>query len=221
MVQIKICGIRDLETAGFCIEQGVNFLGLVFYPPSKRYINPIVARDIVRTFRDQVKFVGVFLDSPQEEVNRIAEQVELDYVQLHGKESPEYCCEILRPVIKTFGVGPGFDSTKLTLYQQNVPYYLFDNIQGGSGQIFDWTRLQRITREVKLTFKKPFFLAGGLTPENVSKAIQETSPMAVDVSSGVETEGRKDPAKIKKFVERVRGWESAVLNGRQITNPAG
>ncbi len=221
MVQIKICGIRDLETAGFCIEQGVNFLGLVFYPPSKRYIDPIAARDIVRTFRDQVKFVGVFLDSPQEEVNRIAEQVELDYVQLHGKESPEYCRKILRPVIKTFGVGPGFDSTKLALYQQNVLYYLFDNIKGGSGQIFDWTRLKRMTQEVKLTSKKPFFLAGGLTPENVSKAIQETSPMAVDVSSGVETEGRKDPAKIKKFVERVRGWESAVLNGWQTIDPAG
>jgi phosphoribosylanthranilate isomerase len=211
MVQIKICGIRDLETAGFCIQQGVNFLGLVFYPPSKRYIDPTTARDIVRTFRDQVKFVGVFLNAPQEEVNRIAEQVELDYVQLHGQESPEYCQRILRPVIKTFGVGPGFDATKLKLYQQNVPYYLFDNIQGGSGQIFDWTRLKSMMKEVTLTAKKPFFLAGGLTPENVQEAIRETSPLAVDVSSGVETEGRKDPAKIKKFVERVRGSGSQFL----------
>jgi len=203
MVQIKICGVRDVDTAGFCVEQGVDFLGLVFYPPSRRYVDPASARSIVRAFQGQIKFVGVFMDAPEEEVNRTAEEVGVDYIQLHGKESPAYCQRMRRPVIKAFGVGPTFSFRELEPYRQNVLYHLFDNPKWGSGCAFDWLRLKG-SEGTKAALTKPFFLAGGLNPENVREAIRETGPAGVDVSSGVETNGRKDLEKVRKFVNAVR-----------------
>lgn len=204
MVQIKICGVRDIDTAGFCIEQGVDFLGLVFYPLSKRYLDVVAARSMVETFQGQVKFVGVFLDAPQIEVNRIADQVGVDYVQLHGKESPAYCQDIRKPIIKAFGVGTGFNFKDLEPYQECISYYLFDNPRWGSGHVFDWLQLKESRNEAGFASTKPFFLAGGLTPDNIKQAIHEFSPTGVDVSSGVETDGRKDLEKIRKFVDNVR-----------------
>jgi phosphoribosylanthranilate isomerase len=125
-------------------------------------------------------------------------------VQLHGKVSPAYCRDIVRPVIKAFGVSANFNFNETTSYQQNILYYLFDNSKAGSGQTFDWSKLKNIRDIPNPVCIKPFFLSGGLTPENVRNAIQEISPMGVDVSSGVETEGRKDLTKIKQFIENCR-----------------
>lgn len=197
---VKICGISSIEAAKQAINAGADFIGFVF-AESKRKVSVEIARKISREIPNHVKKVGVFVNESIKQVETISEVVGLDYVQLHGDESPEYCATLTTPVIKAFQIRTKKDFEAISAYQ--VAFLLLDSpagkYRGGNGEPFDWTLVSQtplITTRI--------FLAGGLRPENVVGAIKEVKPMGVDVSSGVETNGQKDPAKMKAFIEAIR-----------------
>jgi phosphoribosylanthranilate isomerase len=207
VVKVKICGVRRLAEAEAALEAGADFLGLVFYPPSPRNLEPEAARELLGSVRARVSrtdwsAVGVFVNAPEQWVNDLAEGCGLDYVQLHGTESAAYCARIRRPVIKALRLseicdGPlsaeTYGAERLLLDSQ-VPGYW-----GGSGVRFDWSAARRYAPQV--------LVAGGLTPDNVEEALTMLEPWGLDVSSGVERDGLKDAALIRAFLERVRQWE--------------
>jgi|SRR5579875_348428 phosphoribosylanthranilate isomerase len=205
MVRVKICGIKRLADALAAVEAGAHAIGLNFWRPGKRYVAPEMARVIARSLPPFITRVGVFVDEDPETVEEIADLVGLDVLQFHGRESPEYCDRFDRPVIKAIPVrGPG---SLRGLEHYHVAAWLLDahvpGHVGGTGHTFDWA-LAKEVREVG-----PVIISGGLTPENVIDAIRAATPFAVDVASGVETNGEKDPAKIREFVARVHAWNIA------------
>ena len=203
MTKIKICGITNKIDALAASELGVDMLGFVFYKKSKRYVAPSMAEDIINELPPFIGRVGIFVDEAREDVIKIAEDVGLDMLQFHGKESPEYCASFRDEykVIKAFRVNTKSDLRTVNDY--DTDYYLFDayksNCAGGTGETFDWNILK------DFEILKPFILSGGLDPDNVYLAIKELAPYAVDVSSGVESApGKKDARLLKKFVANVR-----------------
>ncbi|WP_176467189.1 phosphoribosylanthranilate isomerase [Terribacillus saccharophilus] len=193
---VKICGIQSVETGRIAVEAGADMIGFVF-ADSRRKVSPEQAARIGKELPAQVKKVGVFVNEPIESLLNIAETAGLDYIQLHGDETPGYVKAIRKPVIKAFSVTSEDDLKQLTDYQ--CEYYLLDSpaeaYRGGNGTVFDWSlaNSETIPRE-------KLILAGGLHSGNVQQAIGEVSPVGVDVSSGVETERQKDPIKIKQFI---------------------
>jgi len=181
-------------------EYGADFIGFVF-APSRRRIEVDQAALIAAQVPDIGK-VGVFVNQPLAEVKEIAEKCCLSYVQLHGEESPEYCCQVGVPVIKGVSVGDGFDAGEVNRYQ--VEYVLLDTYMagqsGGTGASFDWQKAKEVIGDIK----RPFFVAGGLNSGNVQEAIRLLHPEGVDVSGGVETQGEKDVEKIRLFIETVK-----------------
>lgn len=198
MVKVKICGITSLEDALTAVEAGADALGFVFYSASPRHIFPEQAAEIIRKLPPFVQTVGLFVNEDLSTVNSTADRCGLDIVQLHGEETPEYCGSIRRRIIKAFRVR---DITILeALLQYQVAGYLLDAwspaAHGGTGQTFNW----EIAVEAVQSGQN-IILAGGLTPENIAESIRQVRPYGVDVSSGVESApGRKDAAKIKRFV---------------------
>nr|WP_246105622.1 phosphoribosylanthranilate isomerase [Sporomusa termitida] len=180
-------------------------MGFVF-AASRRQITVEKARAIASQVAGIGK-VGVFVNAPLAEVQSIARACRLDYVQLHGDESPAYCRLTGYPVIKAFGISPEFSAAALAGYQPD--WTLFDSFsagqQGGTGITFDWQQARSVIRQVP----RPFLVAGGLTPGNVVEAIQILKPDGVDVAGGVETNGVKDREKIERFIAAVRGVEVA------------
>ncbi|MFC1929629.1 phosphoribosylanthranilate isomerase [Chloroflexota bacterium] len=217
MTRIKICGLSEIEHALAASETGADFLGMVF-APSQRQVSPEKALMLTETILNLPRhpaLVGVFVNSPAQEVNRIASYCHLDRVQLSGEETWQYCQEIERPVIKVLHVTPNMKSREviaeiesgIKLCRKQDPLFLLDThasgAYGGTGQTFDW----QLAREVSARF--PVLVAGGLNPANVGALISEVQPWGVDVSSGVETNGRKDISKIKAFIAAVRKAEAA------------
>lgn len=198
-VRVKICGIRDIETALGAADAGADALGFVF-APGKRTVSPEEAREIIGKLPPMVSRVGVFVNLPAAEVAAIAAYAGLDTVQLHGEEPPEYCRDLEFKVIKSFPAGSAGDLERAKDYR--VDGYLLDTpVQGrsgGTGRVFDWRLAAGFNAG-------PLILAGGLNTENVREAIAIAKPYAVDVSSGVETGGRKDIGKIRDFIRRVKG----------------
>ena len=203
MVKVKICGIRALAEAETALVHGADFLGFVFYPPSPRSLPVEAARELLAAIRAAVPrtdwaAVGVFVNEPASQVNAVAEACGLDYVQLHGTESAAYCRAMRRPAIKALRLGEldrspvaaDFGAARL-LVDSAVP-----GLWGGTGQRFDWAGARPHVAEA--------FVAGGLTPDNVGEALAVLQPWGLDVSSGVEREGRKDLALIRAFCENVR-----------------
>lgn len=193
---IKICGLRTLEAAQTAAESGADLIGFVF-ADSKRKIDVATAATISAAVKGPGK-VGVFVNQPLSEVLEIADRCHLDYLQLHGEESPEYCLALNRPVIKACRVRQDF--TPATIADYPAGYLLLDSFvpgqPGGTGIPFDWHAVSlRIGRP-----RQKFLIAGGLTPENVSEAIRILNPDGVDVSGGVETDGVKDSGKIRRFI---------------------
>ncbi|MBP2635770.1 MAG: trpF [Firmicutes bacterium] len=184
-------------------EYGADLLGFVF-ADSKRQTTIKEASEIACKVTG-IKKVGVFVNAPLSEVQLAARECCLDYVQLHGDESPEYCRQVGIPVIKAFRIRPDFSITEFAGYQ--TAWTLFDSFsagqQGGTGVAFDWQQAQQLLRQAP----RPLLAAGGLTPENVVEAIAILKPDGVDVSGGVETNGVKDTVKIKRFIAAVRGAE--------------
>lgn len=205
--QVKICGLKTTEHIDVVIDAGADMLGFVFYPPSHRSLTPEQASTLVQgnaRFTDKngrPDLVGVFVNEEAEKINDIVEQVGLHLVQLHGNESPEFCQQIQRPVIKAIPLRSLGDREAIDAYRGVTWRILLDTPSvgwGGSGMAHDWSAARTIAQEL------PVLLAGGLTPENVAGAIAQVRPWGVDVSSGVETEKQKDGGKIRTFIEQVR-----------------
>lgn len=203
---VKICGLTTLEDARFASGALADFLGFIFYDGSPRYVEPAKAGAIINWIEGPEK-VGVFVNQPLDNVNTIAKQTGVDLVQLHGNESPEYCELVERPVIKVFHITEGKTAGELKQeiapYEEVAAYFLFDTktdgLWGGTGKTFDWNILKDLTND------KPFFLSGGLNPDNIVKAIETAKPTAVDLSSGLEeSPGLKDFDKIERFFDVMR-----------------
>ncbi|HXN72029.1 MAG TPA: phosphoribosylanthranilate isomerase [Candidatus Acidoferrales bacterium] len=209
MVRVKICGITNLKDARQALAAGADFLGFNFYTRSPRYVTPRRAKSILQRLPKKTASVGVFVNEREDEMLRIAHRVRLDYLQLHGEESPATIKQLARhlPVIKAVRVRDSFRTDQLAGYEQ-VSAFLLDGFDrrrhGGSGKTFRWNLALRAKRAGRI------FLAGGLTPENVAEAIRSAKPYAVDVCSGVESKpGKKDPALVVKFMRAVRSSRRA------------
>lgn len=204
---IKICGIITGEAALACAENGADAVGFVF-TGSKRKISVKAAGAISALLPRDLTRVGVFVDAPLSAVEEIQKGVGLDLLQFHGSESPGYCSRFRGRGIKSFRVASARDLKKVEEYRGKVWASLLDTHQpgqaGGTGRTWDWTLLEKA--EVDLSGVK-VIAAGGLTAQNVVEALQCIRPYGVDTSSGVESEGKKDPLLITDFIERIRRWE--------------
>ena len=202
MTLIKICGITNLADAHAAVAAGADALGFNFYQPSPRYIAPESAREIINTLPASVLTVGVFVNEPSPDaVRAIADRAGVKAVQLHGDESPDYC-RALNSVIKNFSVSTDFDVDQICAYEVDaVMLDTKDNrLRGGTGRVFDWSIAQRVNQ-----FVPKLFLAGGLTPENVSDAIAMVNPYAVDACSALEDKpGIKNHERMRVFISAVR-----------------
>ena len=215
MTKVKICGVRRLEDALVAAEAGADFIGLVFVPGRPRRLEIDEARAIVEGLRASgdgpPQVVGLFADQPLAEVNDTIRACGLDLVQLCSNESLEYCRQTEAGVIKVLHVpggqsgGPVISglSERVSSYRDGGHLVTLDRlvagIPGGTGERFDWAVAEELSGQ-----GHSFLLAGGLQPENVAQAVARVKPWGVDVSSGVETDGRKDPDKIRDFVRSAR-----------------
>jgi len=210
-IQTKICGLSTPESITAAIEHGASHIGLVFYPKSPRNVNIETARYLANAVPDNIKIEGLFVEPDDALLSQALDNVRLDIIQLHGDESAPRVQEIKstysKPIMKALPIASKEDLKHVQPYAQTVDYFLFDakadpaltDIPGGNGLTFDWQILKDFTAP------KPYFLAGGLTPDNVATAIQTLNPYGVDVSSGVESgAGVKDPAKIASFLKAAK-----------------
>lgn len=203
-VKVKICGITNWTDARRAVAVGADFLGFNFYGKSPRYVAPAVARRIVQRLPRTVSSVGVFVNEPEENMLAIARQVGLDYLQLHGEESPETVSRLQRKisVIKAVRVRGTFRVAQLACFK-NASAFLLDGfdarLHGGTGKIFNWKLAKKAGRN------RQMFLAGGLTPENAAEAVSVAQPFAIDVCSGIESKpGKKDAARMDALMHAVR-----------------
>ena len=203
--KVKICGITNAEDAAVAVDAGADALGFVFYRKSPRYIEPTLARQIVMSLPPLVIPVGVFVDEEQQVVRNLMDDCGLALAQLHGNESAIYCKELGRTVLKALRVKDRSTFLALAEFRGRAGVRGFvldafsDQAYGGTGQVIDWQLAAEAAKAASV------LLAGGLTPDNVEKAIQAVQPYGVDVSSGVErTPGKKDHEKVRAFIRAVR-----------------
>ena len=213
MIKVKICGIRTLEDALVAADAGADFVGMVFVPERHRRIETEIGKEIcdgLRAAARPPKSVGLFADQPLEEVNRIVQECRLDLVQLCGEEPVEYTVGVSCRVIKVVHIPNNVDdgsahelATVFTAFNNAGHLVTLDRlvkgIQGGTGRKFDWEVAASLSRR-----DHSFILAGGLTPNNVGRAVSLVRPWGVDVSSGIETRGQKDHRKIQEFIRNAR-----------------
>lgn len=200
--RVKICGITRVEDASAAAAAGADAIGLVFYAPSPRAVEPARAAEIVRALPPFVTTVGLFVDAPAEQVRAVLEQVPLDVLQFHGDEPEPYCLQFGRPYLKAIRVRAGDDLNALAGQWPSASGILLDSfkpgVPGGTGLTFDWSMIPS-ERSWSLV------LAGGLDASNVAEAVSRVKPWAVDVSGGVEAaKGIKDANKINAFVHEVK-----------------
>lgn len=198
-MKVKICGITDRKTAQYAIEAGADAIGFVF-AESKRQISVSKAKEIVQAIPDHILKIGVFVNETKENLESIFEEVGLTHLQLHGDESPVFCHSLRYPVIKAIRIDS--ESAVDQIAQYDCDYILVDSpvgqYRGGNGTTFDWKLLFNKNIQSKL------ILAGGLTIDNVLEASKIVNPVMVDVSSGVETDGKKDEKKINAFIKKTK-----------------
>jgi phosphoribosylanthranilate isomerase len=203
VVKVKICGITNLEDAQAAVKAGCDALGFIFYKKSPRYISPRKACQVIAQLPAQVATIGVFVNSRQKTVKRIAGFCRLSMLQFHGNESPAFCRRFKGyKIIKTIKVKDKIDVQKLLRY--DVFAFLFDtwaqDQMGGTGRQFDWSLLKHLSG-----IKAPLFLSGGLSQKNVKRAVRLYRPDWVDVSSSLERRpGKKDHGRMKKFVQAAK-----------------
>ena len=198
MMLVKICGLKTAADAIDATNAGADLIGFVF-ANSKRQVSVTEAEVMIRKLPSTVKTVGVFVDTSIALINQVAKKVKLDYVQLHGHESVLSCQESDYPVIKGLRIETKEDLNHALKYLSVVDYLLLDGVNPGSGRKFDWNLLETMPIP-----REKIFLAGGLSPANVEMAIKRVQPRGVDVSSGVETDGKKDLIKINQFIKKVK-----------------
>ena len=209
MIRVKICGLTTLEDALLAIEAGTELLGFNFHPSSPRYISPADCARLVSalaSFRPRLQLVGVFVNTPPEQIRRVLASCSLDLAQLSGDEPAEDLANLGALAFKAFRpADPDELERLLESYPQRrqPPACLLDAYRpgqyGGTGQVADWSLAAGLARRV------PMLLAGGLRPENVAQAVSQVRPWGVDVASGVESSpGRKDPDRLRAFIQAVR-----------------
>jgi phosphoribosylanthranilate isomerase len=208
--RVKICGITRPGDAMAAAESGADAIGLVFYSGSKRAVSLEQALAIRAVLPAFVSLVGLFVNAEPDEIHRIQDAVHLDCLQFHGNESSEFCEQFAVPYLKALRVRERQNpAAQVTLYRSACGILLdsYETDQpGGTGKTFDWSLAVRCANATDL----PIVLAGGLTPGNVSRAIEQVQPWAVDVSSGVESEpGIKCPVRMSEFFEEVYRAQSA------------
>ena len=198
MTKIKFCGLTgdcDIDAAN---ELRPEYVGFVFAPKSKRYVTPERAAELKRRLADGIKAVGVFVNDDLYHVAELLNRGVIDIAQLHGSEDEEYIGQLRqltgKPVIRAFRIKTAEDIAEAE--KCTADHVLLDS-GAGTGEVFDWKLIKNM--------KRPYFLAGGLSPDNVENAVEQLSPYAVDVSSGIETDGVKDKAKMAAFAAAVRG----------------
>ncbi len=200
--RVKICGITRTEDALAALEQGADAIGLVFYPPSSRAVTAAQAATIVAQLPPFVTVVGLFVNASRGEIGRVLSRTRLDLLQFHGDESPQACSGHGRPYIKAVRMREGVDLYAMRERYGDSAGLLLDSYQrgvpGGTGESFAWER-------IPADLAASIVLAGGLSPDNVERAIEQVRPYGVDVSGGVErARGIKDPKKIAMFMRGVK-----------------
>lgn len=219
MTIVKICGIKTLKDALAAIEAGADYLGFNFYPKSVRFIEKSACVEITSVLKrdyPHIKLVGVFVNSPVEEVKDILNTCSLDLAQLHGDETPEMLASLNGKAFKAIRLTTSESFAPSVFVRESVtesvdksvdsPAMLIDaavkGVYGGSGVTADWTAAAELAKQY------PLLLAGGLTPENVADAVRQVQPWGVDVASGVESApGEKDAGKMVQFVKEVKRLE--------------
>ena len=198
MTRIKLCGLSrpcDIEAANALRPE---YIGFVFAPKSRRCVSPETAEALRKMLDPAIRAVGVFVREDPERIAGLLERGIIDLAQLHGNEDEKYIARLRaltgKPLIRAFRVDSPADLADAR--ESAADFILLDNGAGGTGESFDWSLLQG--------FGRPYFLAGGLNPENAAAAVETLRPFAVDVSSGIETDGVKDGKKMKAFVDAVR-----------------
>jgi phosphoribosylanthranilate isomerase len=209
-IQVKICGLTSREAAEATVAAGADFGGLVFFPASPRHVTLDQARALATVMRGKLRVVTLMVDPTDAAVDEVVEAVRPDLIQLHGTEPPDRVAQIAarskKPIIKAIAVAETGDVAAAHFYADVAEYFLFDakaditaTRPGGLGAAFDWKLISGAS------FARPWGLAGGLTPENIARAIAIARPAFVDASSGVEdAPGKKSPQKIAAFVNAAR-----------------
>lgn len=202
MTKIKLCGLTRPCDIAWANELRPDYIGFVFAKKSRRYAAPELAARLKALLNPEIQAVGVFVN---EDVDTVAELLRagiIDVAQLHGKEDESYIAALRaktdKPIFKAFRIDSEADVAKANA--SSADFVLLDSGNGGTGTVFDWQLLQGIAR--------PYFLAGGLHPGNIGEAVKALKPFGVDVSSGIETDGLKDQAKMAQFVQAVRKEET-------------
>ncbi len=206
MTRIKICGISNCEDAKLACDSGADAIGLVFYPPSPRYVNIEQALNIVNALPPFITTVALFVNEERSVIHTILKQVNINLIQFHGDESEKFCASFNRPYIKAVRMKEGLDLYTIQNKYATAKGLLLDTykkgIPGGTGETFNW---HKVPHDLDL----PIILAGGLVAENISYAIRQVKPYAVDVSGGVEAthikkKAQKDPQKIIQFITQAK-----------------
>jgi phosphoribosylanthranilate isomerase len=201
MTKIKLCGLSGIEEIEAANELKPEYIGFVFAPKSRRYVTPEKAAELKKQLSGEIQAAGVFVNEAVEKIAELLNDHIIDIAQLHGDEDEDYIKRLRqltgKPIIKAFQVKS--EKEIADAEQCSADYILLDS-GAGTGTVFDWNILKKIDR--------PYFLAGGLSAGNVGKAVRELHPFAVDVSSGIETDRRKDKEKMAAFVAAVRKEET-------------
>jgi phosphoribosylanthranilate isomerase len=202
-VKVKFCGITSAADAEAAVQAGADALGLMFYPGSPRHISLETAQDIARRLPPYIIRAGVFADPNPSDVFAAIQLCQLNVVQLHGNETPEFCLQFGVMTMKAFRIQNADSLLPMSTYRTDA-FLLDSHVKGkpgGTGETFNWDLALKAKK-----FGKPIFLAGGLTPQNVAEAVRKVAPFGVDVSSGIEqSPGKKDAQKMKDFIAAVRG----------------
>ncbi|HLN72091.1 MAG TPA: phosphoribosylanthranilate isomerase [Prolixibacteraceae bacterium] len=206
-LRVKVCGMRERENISGVALAGPDYMGFIFYSKSSRYVGENNCLNLDFLKQDAIKKVGVFVNEAPAKVISICQQNHLNIAQLHGNESPEDCCQIKQmglQVIKAFSLDEMFDFDILETYAESCDFFLFDTkglLPGGTGQKFNWQLLDNYQLDI------PFFLSGGIRPEDLNSIRQFHHPMlyGVDINSGFElSPALKDVAKVQQFITGIR-----------------
>jgi len=213
--RVKVCGITSVEDALVAVEAGADAIGLVFYPPSPRYVSTDIAKKISLAVGPFITVVGLFVNESKPGIENIIRSVGLHVLQFHGDEAPNFCDAFHRPYMKAIRMKADINIEQVIKSYPNASGILLDayrkGVPGGTGETFDWNRVparqpaQQSVRQPDKQGLPPIILAGGLTPNNIAAAVATTRPYGVDVSGGVEVSpGKKDPQKVADFIKNAK-----------------